>query len=151
LFNEYTREELDAVWDDEKIENIANQFLDRITVFFSDELLDLRDGRYHRDLMEKLLNPLDGSYGDEEEIPLNLWSGIAHIFRGTFFMSLLSLHYYFNRIKSKQDAEVFEKVFRSSILELVDELREKYHHRIGTLSEDVLTRREIDWVKDVFD
>ena len=128
-FPVYSREEFDAHWNDEEMQDRLNKWLDRF-----EELTIKRknfdDLNYLTTLMAHL-NPTKGfSLRD---------AGPALVYRGTLFQIMLAFEYYLRRLV-KSDRRKFEKIAREEMRAAVKFFREATKKEFGTLTRDAAKR-----------
>ena len=128
-FPVYNREEFDAHWNDEEMQERFNKWLGR----FEDLTIKRKnfdDLNYLTTLMTHL-NPTKGfSLRD---------AGPALTYRGTLFQIMLAFEYYLRRL-ARSDVRKFEKIAREELKVAVDYFREATKKEFGTLSRNAAKR-----------
>lgn len=118
----YSRDEFVHNWTDEKFREYANAFLDELRDFIQG-INSFSDRRYLAEMRRFL------------DTRKERWqTGMAVLFRGTFFMSFLAIEYYLARVKDPDHIKVFEDIAREKLLAMVEDLRQKAMQRLGSLS-----------------
>lgn len=135
-FPVYTREEFDAHWNDDKIQDLFNEWLDRF------EKLALKRKNYDNlNYLTELMGHLNPTKGFSLRD-----AGPALAYRGTLFQILLAFEYYRRRL-AKEDVRKFERIARQEMQTAVDFFRKETKKEFGTLSRDAAKRLEAEAAK----
>jgi len=129
----YGRDEFDAHWNDEEMQERLNAWLDRF-----EELTIKRKNYDDLSYMTKLmafLNPTKGFNFRE--------AGPALTYRGTVFQIMLAFEYYLRRLV-KSDVRKVEKIAREELKATVKYFREATKREFGSLSRDAENRLKDD-------
>lgn len=125
-FPVFTREDFDARWNDDQLQELLGGWLDKFTDYI--KTADFKNPGYLRNLMMILNPPAYGPTGIAEAIP-------ALVFRGSLFQTLICYEYYRRRLTSDQ-AKTYDKIAMKEFASVIKTLRKRAKEEFGTLSRE---------------